>query len=50
IGFSDPKTNEDTDSETDSLSPGLKASHAFQLEVPFEKWKEFVPEDIQYKD
>ncbi|KAF5904350.1 NOF-FB transposable element, partial [Clarias magur] len=50
IGFSDPKTNEDTDSETDSLSPGLKVSHAFQLEVPFEKWKEFVPEDIQYKD
>lgn len=50
LGFSDPETNDDTDSETGSLSPGLKASDAFQLEIPFEKWKEFVPENIEYKD
>lgn len=45
LGFghhaSDPETSNDTDSESGSLFPGLNDYHAFEIEVPFDKWNEF---------
>ncbi len=56
LGFTHESDNEtsgssdDTDFEPGSLSPRPKDCWTFDLEVPFQKWIEFMPETVQYKN
>ncbi len=56
LGFTHESDNEtsgssdDTDFEPGSLSPRPKDCWTFDLEVPFQKWIECMPETVQYKN
>ncbi len=56
LGFTHESDNEsngssdDTDFEPGSLSPRPKDCWTFDLEVPFQKWIEFMPETVQYRN
>ncbi|XP_060748439.1 chromobox protein homolog 1a isoform X2 [Tachysurus vachellii] len=43
-------SSDDADFEPGSLSPRPKDSWTFDLEVPFQKWIEFMPETVKYKN